>query len=174
MNIANGGVQTSYSSSHRVRSAPAFVPALQAISRWLAALYSPFALATRLYVSWVFLHSGWLKISAWDQTLSLFEDEYRVPLLAPHVAAVVGSFGELFFPILVILGLAGRLGALGLFAVNALAVISYAHVLFQEGFEAAIGQHYLWGFMLLMLIIKGPGAFSIDRLLARRYGAEQW
>jgi putative oxidoreductase len=174
MNIANNTVTTDYSSSGAHQRAPAFVFAFRAISRWLDLLYSPFALATRLYVSWVFLHSGWLKISAWDQTLSLFEDEYHVPLLPPHVAAVVGSFGELFFPVLVIFGLAGRLGAVGLFAVNALAVISYAHVLFQEGFEAAIGQHYLWGFMLLMLAIKGPGAFSVDRLLARRYGVEQW
>jgi putative oxidoreductase len=174
MNVANQAAPTSYSNSHANRSAPAFVTALQSTSRWLDLLYSPFALATRLYVSWVFLHSGWLKISSWDQTLSLFEDEYRVPLLAPHVAAAVGSFGELFFPILVILGLAGRLGAVGLFAVNALAVISYAHVLFQEGFEAAIGQHYLWGFMLLTLAIKGPGAFSLDRVLARHYRADQW
>jgi putative oxidoreductase len=125
-------------------------------------------------VSWVFLKSGWLKISAWDQTLSLFEDEYRVPLLAPHVAAVVGTFGELFFPIFVVLGLAGRLSAVGLFAVNAMAVISYAHVLFQDGFEAAIGQHYLWGFMLLMLSIKGPGGWSVDRLLADRAQTERW
>jgi putative oxidoreductase len=147
---------------------------LHVSSRALASLYAPFALATRLYVSWVFLHSGWLKISAWDQTLSLFEDEYRVPLLAPHVAAVVGTFGELFFPIFVVLGLAGRLSAVGLFAVNAMAVISYAHVLLQEGFEAAIGQHYLWGFMLLMLSIKGPGAWSADRVLADRAQTERW
>jgi len=173
MNIANNAA-TDYSRSLSSRTAPAFVPALQAASRWLDLLYSPFALATRVYVSWVFLHSGWLKVSAWDQTLSLFEDEYRVPLLAPHVAAVVGSFGDLFFPVLVILGLAGRLGAIGLFAVNAMAVISYAHVLFQDGFEAAIGQHYLWGFMLLMLAFKGPGALSVDRVLSRRYDAGQW
>lgn len=147
---------------------------LQVSSRALDSLYSPFALATRLYVSWVFLKSGWLKISAWDQTLSLFEDEYRVPLLAPHVAAVVGTFGELFFPIFVVLGLAGRLSAVGLFAVNAMAVISYAHVLFQDGFEAAIGQHYLWGFMLLMLSIKGPGGWSVDRLIADRAQTERW
>src|SRR3954471_11101133 len=119
MNIANNTVTTDYSSSGAHQRAPAFVFAFRAISRWLDLLYSPFALATRLYVSWVFLHSGWLKISAWDQTLSLFEDEYHVPLLPPHVAAVVGSFGELFFPVLVIFGLAGRLGAVGLFAVNA-------------------------------------------------------
>jgi putative oxidoreductase len=134
----------------------------------LNALQSPFALLVRIYVSWVFLKSGWLKLSDWGQTLSLFESEYHVPLLPPHVAAVVGTAGELVFSVLVIVGLWGRLSAIGLFAVNALAVISYAHVLYQEGFEAAIGQHYLWGFMLLVLILYGPGALSIDGLLARR------
>jgi len=137
---------------------------------FLNALHSPFALLVRLYVSWVFLKSGWLKLQDWGQTLSLFESEYKVPLLPPHAAAYVGTAGELVFSILVIIGLAGRLSAIGLFAVNALAVISYSHVLFQEGFEAAIGQHYLWGFMLLVLIVYGPGAFSVDGLLARRSG----
>jgi putative oxidoreductase len=136
----------------------------------LNALHSHFALLVRVYVSWVFLKSGWLKLQDWEQTLSLFEAEYKVPLLPPHAAAFVGTAGELVFSVLVILGLAGRLSAIGLFAVNALAVISYAHVLFQQGFAAAIGQHYLWGFMLLVIIVYGPGAFSIDGLLARRSG----
>jgi putative oxidoreductase len=61
-----------------------------------------------------------------------------------------------------------------MFAVNAMAVISYAHVLYQDGFEAAIGQHYLWGFMLLMLVLYGPGAWSVDRLLEKRIGAARW
>jgi putative oxidoreductase len=138
---------------------------LDIANRGLGSLHSAFALFTRIYVSWVFLKSGWLKLSAWEQTISLFQDEYRVPLLPPTLAATAGTAGELVFPILLILGLAGRLSALGLFAVNALAVISYAHVLLQEGFEAAIGQHYLWGFMLLMLTIYGPGDYSLDRLL---------
>jgi putative oxidoreductase len=141
---------------------------LIASARPLDALQPPFALATRLYVSWVFLKSGWLKISAWDQTVSLFQSEYQVPVLPPVAAAVVGTFGELFFPVLLILGLAGRIGAVGLSAVNAMAVISYAHVLYQEGFEAAIGQHYLWGFMLIVLAVYGPGAWSADRLIERR------
>jgi putative oxidoreductase len=135
------------------------------------ALQEPFALFVRIWVSWVFLKSGWLKIQDWDSTLALFRDEYRVPLLPPALAAVFGTAGELLLPILLIVGLAGRLSALGLFAVNALAVISYAHVLYQEGFEAAIGQHYLWGFMLLVLIFYGPGALSVDQLLARRPGS---
>jgi putative oxidoreductase len=139
--------------------------------RGLDALQSVFALATRLYVSWQFLKSGWLKITSWDSTLSLFRDEYHVPLLPPDLAAVLGTAGELLFPILLILGLGGRLGAVGLFAVNATAVISYAHVLLSEGFEAAIGQHYLWGFMLAMLAIYGPGAISLDRIAAARLHA---
>lgn len=155
-------------------SVSALTRPLAALARVLDALQAPFALATRIYVSQVFLKSGWLKISSWDQTLSLFKDEYHVPLLPPGLAAVVGTFGELFFPILVILGLAGRLGAVGMFAVNAMAVISYAHVLYQEGFEAAIGQHYLWGFMLLMLSFYGPGAWSLDRLIEKRSGLPRW
>ena len=143
---------------------------LTLIARGLDLLQAPFALVTRVYVAWVFLKSGWFKISDWDQTISLFESEYKVPLLSPTLAAIVGTFGELFFPILLILGLAGRVGAVGTFAVNLLAVVSYYHVLGQDGFEAAIGQHYLWGFMLAMLAIYGSGALSIDRLLARRTG----
>ena len=130
----------------------------------LELFYAPLALVTRIYVSWVFLKSGWLKLSDWDSTLFLFQEEYRVPLLPPSLAAVTGTAGELIFPILLIVGLFGRLSALGLQAVNVLAVISYSHVLLQKGFEAAIAQHYLWGFMLLMLIVCGPGRWSVDEV----------
>ena len=140
------------------------------LARALDALQPAFALATRLYVSWVFLKSGWLKLSDWDSTLALFEYEYRVPLLTPTLAAIAGTAGELLFPALLIIGLFGRFSALGLQAVNVLAVVSYAHVLFQEGFAAAIGQHYLWGYILLVLIVHGPGSWSLDHWLYRRRG----
>lgn len=141
---------------------------LNALAARLLNLLQPLvALGTRLFVADVFLRSGWLKLTSWDSTLSLFETEYHVPVLPPHVAAVVGTFGELFFPVLLVLGLAGRLGAVGLFCVNVMAVVSYAHVLLSEGFEAAIGQHYLWGFMLLVLSVYGPGQLSLDHLLMR-------
>lgn len=137
----------------------------------LAHLGTPLLLATRLYVAWQFLKSGWLKVTSWDTTVSLFTDEYHVPLLPPELAAVAGTAGELFFPVLLILGLFGRFGAIGLFAVNAMAVISYAHVLLAEGAEAALAQHVLWGFMLAVLIAFGPGRLSLDALWeARRSG----
>jgi putative oxidoreductase len=119
-------------------------------------------------VSWQFLKSGWLKLAHWDVTLELFHSEYQVPLLPPTFAAVVGTMGELLFPTLLVLGLLTRVGALGLFAVNALAVISYWHVLGSEGYEAALAQHVLWGFMLAVLAVCGGGALTLDQKLGRR------
>jgi putative oxidoreductase len=137
------------------------------LARILDQLRSLLLLGTRLWVSWQFLKSGWLKLTTWDVTLELFRSEYQVPLLPPELAAAVGTFGELFFPVLLILGLLTRVGALGLFAVNVLAVVSYWHVLGSEGYEAALAQHVLWGFMLTVIAIFGGGAFSLDRLSAR-------
>jgi putative oxidoreductase len=103
--------------------------------------------------------------------VSLFESEYRVPLLSPTLAAFAGTFGELCFPVLLIAGLFARVGALGLFAVNALAVVAYAHVLLAEGFEAALAQHVLWGAVLLGLTVFGPGRIAADSLLERQVAA---
>ena len=139
------------------------------------ALQPLFLLATRWYVSWQFLKSGWLKVTSWQSTLDLFRDEYHVPLLPPEVAAVAGASGELFFPTLLVLGLGGRIGPLGLFAVNAMAVISYRQVLLAEGFEAALAQHVLWGFMLVLLAVFGLGPLAADRLFAARLpAARRW
>ena len=91
-----------------------------------------------------------------------------MPVLPPDVAAVAGTFGELFFPALLFLGLFGRAGAIGAFFVNAMAVISYRQVLLAEGSEAALGQHILWGFMLLVLIVVGPGRITLDAWLEQR------
>jgi putative oxidoreductase len=142
-----------------------------ALGRGLDVLKPLLLLATRLYVSWQFLVSGWLKVTTWDQTLELFRSEYHVPLLPPYLAAVTGAAGELFFPLLLVTGLFTRVGALGLFAVNAMALISYWHVLGGEGFEAARGQHYLWGYMALVLITCGAGKISLDALLEKRSAA---
>jgi putative oxidoreductase len=147
------------------------MPALARIVDWHAQLAraldhlrSPLLLAVRLWVSWQFLKSGWLKLTHWDVTQELFRSEYQVPVVSPAVAALLGTFGELFFPVLLALGLFTRLGALGLSAVNVLAVVSYWHVLGSQGYEAALAQHLLWGFMLMVLAIFGAGAFSLDRL----------
>lgn len=141
------------------------------LARPLDLLRSPLLLVLRVYVAWQFWKAGWLKLQAWDVTLGLFREEYHVPLLPPELAAVAGTFGELFFPLLLLLGLFGRLGALGLFAVNAMAVVAYTHVLLAEGFEAALAQHVLWGWMLAVLAVFGSGGVSLDAWLGRRAAA---
>lgn len=137
-------------------------------AQWLDLLQPLLALATRLHVGWVFFKSGLHKIGDWEQTIALFENEYRTPILSPVAAAVLGACGELALPIFLWLGLYGRLSAVGLSVVNAVAVISYAHVLLAAGFEGAIAQHKLWAFMLAMLAIYGPGKLSLDYWLSRR------
>jgi len=131
-------------------------------------LQSLLLLGTRLWVSWQFLKSGWLKLTTWDVTIELFRSEYAVPLLSPTLAAVLGTFGELFFPALLILGLFTRVAAPGLFIVNAMAVVSYWHVIGAEGYEAALAQHVLWGFMLAVIAVYGAGGVSLDARLERK------
>ena len=48
-------------------------------------------LAARFYVGQVFFLSGLTKLRDWETTLALFNDEYRVPLLPPEVAAWAGT-----------------------------------------------------------------------------------
>ena len=138
----------------------------QAAAEAVTPLQDVLLLGLRLYVAWQFLKSGLLKLEDWDTTLALFQDEYRVPLLAPPLAAVAGAAGETIFPLLLIAGLVTRYAALGLSLVNVMAVVSYAHVLLTEGFEAALGQHYLWGTILLVLIAFGGGRLAVDAWLA--------
>ncbi|HSV17629.1 MAG TPA: DoxX family protein [Casimicrobiaceae bacterium] len=134
-----------------------------AFSRLLASLQPIAGLAMRLYVGKVFLLSGWLKLSRWDSTIALFENEYHVPVLSPHVAAVMATAGELGFATLLILGLGGRAAALGLFFVNAVAVISYPDLS-----AAGLKDHILWGALLLVVAIYGPGRISADGAMGLR------
>jgi putative oxidoreductase len=124
-------------------------------------------LAARLYVAQVFFLSGLSKLRSWDSTLALFEDEYHVPWLAPEVAAVMGTGGELLLPLLLALGLCGRFAAAGLSVLNVVAVLSLAEIA-----PAALQQHVFWGSLLLGLLLWGPGRWSLDRfVLPRLQGA---
>jgi putative oxidoreductase len=114
-------------------------------------------LLARIYLAKVFLLAGLTKLRDWDITLALFSDEYDVPLLSPTLAAWLGTGGELVLPLLLVLGLGGRIAALGLSIVNAVAVISLSEV-----GEAALQQHVFWTSLLLGLTLWGPGRWSAD------------
>ena len=143
---------------------------------WCKRILAWLAMATPLLDLWIrwdvasaFFRSGLTKIDSWDKTVFLFQEEYHVPLLPPEVAAALGTFGELFFPLLLLLGLAGRFSALSLSFVNIVAVISYWHVLGKN--EAALASHYYWGLLLLVTLLHGPGKLSLDHWIRRRVEA---
>ena len=128
----------------------------------LDALQPLAAMLARLYVAQVFFLSGLTKLRDWGTTVALFTDEYKVPLLSPTLAAALGTAGELVLPVLLLLGLAGRFSALGLFVVNAVAVISLSEIA-----PAALQQHILWGTLLAALAIYGMGPWAVDKWLKR-------
>jgi putative oxidoreductase len=119
-------------------------------------------LLVRLWVADVFWKSGLTKLQSWDTTLLLFNEEYRVPLLPPEVAAYAGAFTELFFPVLLAVGLGGRLAAFVLFVFNIIAVVSYPDLN-----PAGLHDHQLWGLLLLVILLHGPDKLSVDHLIAR-------
>jgi putative oxidoreductase len=132
---------------------------------WLAVLTPLLDLLIRYDVANAFFKSGLTKIESWDKTVFLFQEEYHVPLLPPEVAALFGTFGELVFPPLLLLGLAGRFAAFSLFFVNIVAVVSYWHVLGKN--EAALASHFYWGVLLAITLLHGPGKLSLDHWVRR-------
>ncbi|CAN5267596.1 DoxX family protein [soil metagenome] len=134
------------------------------LNEWAGSLMS---LAIRLYIGWQFFKSGLTKVADWSSTLALFRDEYKVPLLPPELAAFMGAAGELTLPVLLFVGLFSRPAALGLFAVNLMAVISYPQ-LFKFECPAGLLDHFYWGVLLLVVFAFGPGKLSLDNWIAGR------
>jgi putative oxidoreductase len=97
-----------------------------------------------------------------DSVVDLFRDEYRLPLIPPEIAAPMAAFAEHLFPLLILIGLATRLSALALLVMTATIQLLV--------YPDAYPTHGVWAAVLLFLIARGPGAVSIDRLIARRFG----
>jgi len=120
-------------------------------------------LALRLWVARVFWNSGLTKIQSWDTTLMLFEYEYAVPVLPFELAAVLATGVELIAPVMLVLGLGTRFGALALFALNYVAAIAYPDIS-----AAGLKDHYLWGALLAVTFFHGPGKLSVDHFLSKK------
>jgi len=118
----------------------------------------------KLWVANVFFKSGLTKVESFDTTLMLFEDEYAVPLLSPVFAAYVGTVAELVLPIMLVLGLGGRLIPFALFIFNIVAAISYPDLS-----SAGVQDHWIWGLMLFALMANGSGKLSLDHFVIKRW-----
>ena len=93
--------------------------------------------------------------------LPLFEDEYRLPLLPPGVSAHLAAYAEHAFPVLLVLGLGTRL--------STAALLSMTLVIQFFVYPAAWPAHLSWATLLLYLVGRGGGHWTLDHLLAARW-----
>lgn len=138
-----------------------------ALRRVIAALdaipQDAIALAARIFPAAVFWQSGQTKLEGWrvsENAIALFQDEYRLPLLDPVLAAHLAALGEHLFPLLLVLGLASRFAALALLGMIAVIQIFV--------YPDAWPTHGVWAVALLVVAARGPGRLSLDHLLVRR------
>ncbi len=104
---------------------------------------------------------GWPRLS--DSAVALFRDDYKVPLLPPELAALMAATAEHVLPLLILVGLATRLSALGLLTMTAVIQVFV--------YPDAYPTHGVWAAVLLYLIARGPGTISLDRWIEWRYGS---
>lgn len=122
------------------------------------------AIIARCAMAAIFFISGRTKVSGLitlkESTYALFETEYHLPLLTPHVAAHLAAYAEHLFPVLLVLGLFTRFAALSLLAMTIVIEVFI--------YPDAWPTHLSWAGLLLYLIGRGGGVFSLDRALAIR------
>ncbi|MDI6750358.1 MAG: DoxX family protein [Rhodocyclaceae bacterium] len=106
---------------------------------------------------------GWPRLS--DSAVDLFREEYRLPLLPPELAALMGATAEHLFPALILIGLATRFSALALLGMTA----TIQFLVYPDAYPT----HGVWATVLLYLVARGPGRLSLDHLLASRFGSHR-
>lgn len=125
--------------------------------RYIASLWD---LMARICLFDVFFQSGWLKLANaingnWYVTVFLFKYEHPIPYIPAQIAAVLGTFNELFFGGLILLGLASRFSAFILLVMTFIIEFTYTHS----------PDHYLWIFLLTSLLLRGGGKISLDYII---------
>lgn len=123
------------------------------------------ALALPFFRSGLTRWDGFLHVS--DATKFLFSDmfklhimgaEYPIPL--PELVSTLTAIGEIVLPLMLLAGLGTRFAALGLLAMTA--VIQLVQ---PDGWA---NFHLYWAALALGIIATGPGAVSLDRMIAMR------
>lgn len=153
---------SSHAARHATRSG-----GLAALIERLVALfgripYSVLALAARVFPAAVFWQSGQTKVDGFglsDSAVFLFQEEYKLPLVDPTIAAYGAAVAEHLLPILLVIGLASRFAALGLLGMTLVIEIFV--------YPDAWPTHGVWAACFLVVVARGPGVVSLDHLIAR-------
>lgn len=135
-----------------------FVAARQGLARFPMDVI---LLAMRIGVGSVFFKAGLLKYNSFEFAVKLFEDEYKVPILSPIVAARMAMFNELTWSVLLFAGFATRFATLPL-----LGMITVIQVFV---YPQTWSDNLLWSSILVMLLTRGPGTLSLDALIERYF-----
>ena len=118
-------------------------------------------LVARLGVAAVFLASGRTKVTGFltitDSAYQLFDSEYKLPFVSPWLAAHLATYSEHFFPLLLVLGLFARVGALGLLGMTAVIEVFV--------YPDAWPTHLSWAGLMLPILARGAGPISLDWML---------
>jgi putative oxidoreductase len=124
--------------------------------------YSAVALLARIAIATIFWRAANSKIGNFDLTIALFQDEYlkNLPFLPAAPMAYLATAVEFSMPALILVGLATRLATLPL--------IGMALFIQLFVYPASWPDHLVWITLLGLLLARGPGAISLDALLARR------
>ncbi|QCI95765.1 DoxX family protein [Novosphingobium sp. EMRT-2] len=124
-------------------------------------------LLNRLAIAPVFFLSGRSKVEGLftitDGTFELFRSEYALPLLPPVLAAWMATIAEHLFSTMLVLGLGTRIAAFGLLGMTAVIEIFV--------YPDAWPTHLTWAALLVPLVLRGGGHFSLDALLTRSRAA---
>jgi putative oxidoreductase len=113
-------------------------------------------LAGRIAVGYVFWQSAQTKLASWPVTIQLFAFEYQLPIIDPALAAPLATGAELAGAVMLLLGLFARFGALILLGVTAT-----IQIFVYPGHWA---EHLLWASILLLILARGPGVVSLDKI----------
>ncbi len=126
---------------------------------------SVISLMMRVAIFLIFFQSARTKVEGFmtlkESTFYLFQNDYALPLIPYKIAAYMATFNEHVFSILILLGLATRFSSLVLLGMTLVIEIFV--------YPDAYVVHLTWASMLVYLIARGPGVFSLDHLIGAKF-----
>ncbi|BCU76410.1 hypothetical protein llg_11250 [Luteolibacter sp. LG18] len=128
-------------------------------------------LAVRLYWGWQFFITGQGKLTNLPKVAGFFKD-LGIPL--PMFNAVLAATTECVGGLLLMVGLCSRITSIPLIITMVVAYLTAdseaVKAIWSDSNGFVTAAPFLFLFISLLVLVFGPGAFSIDHLLARKFG----
>jgi putative oxidoreductase len=153
---------------------PFLTSAYQLLIKVGNSLQSPFLFIIRLYWGWQFFIDGKGKLTNLNKIIDYFAS-LNIPM--PGFNAVLASTTELVGGLLLVVGFASRLTTVPLIIIMTMAYLTADLEAFKSFFSDPdkffAATPFLFLFASLLILIFGPGKFSIDHFLAKKFAPEK-